>query len=184
MAQIKKSEIKTKSYQTFIVRFYWLIIIIVLIAAFSAEYFAIIGPKLKQTKDSGPLDFQSRQLIFAEQKAYLEKLKALKKEADEINRAELEKVNYVLAQKVDVPGILKQIYTLVQQPQFNLRNFSYQYGQGVLTLNFDFEGGTYQDVKAFLDEIEKNIRVMDVTNLSVKKVGNDFSLTLKSYYLE
>lgn len=159
-----------------------MIILIVFAAVFSFEYFVIIGSKLKQTKNGGPLDLQSRQLIFTEQKAYLERLKVLEKEADEINRAELEKVNYVLAQKVDLPIILKQINILAQQPKFNLGNFSYEYGQGILTLNFDFGGATYQDIKIFLDEIEKNIRIMDVTNISVKKVGNEFSLTIKSYY--
>ncbi len=184
MARIKKSESRTKSYKNLVVRFYWLIILIAFLAALLFEYFVIVKPKLQQTRNGGPLDVQSRQVILNEQKAYLGKLKTLKEEADGINRAELEKINYVLADKVDVPDILKQISILSQQPKFKMGSFSYKYGEGNLMLNLDFGGGTYQDIKNFLDEIEKNIRVMDVTNISLKDAGDKLSLTIKSYYFE
>lgn len=182
MAQIKKSKIK--SYKNIAVRFYWLIIIAAFLVGILFEYFVIVKPKVQQTKNGGPLDLASRQSVLNEQKDYLEKLKILKSEADGINRAELEKINYVLAEKVSIPDILKQISTISQQPKLKSGGFSYKYSDGVLTFNFDFTGGTYQEIKNFLDEIEKNIRIMDVTDIAIKDAGEKFSLTIKSYYLE
>ncbi|MDD4996394.1 MAG: hypothetical protein PHW15_02925 [Patescibacteria group bacterium] len=185
MAQIKKTETKkTKLYRNVIIRFYWLVILVIFLLSFSFEYFVIIKPKIQQTKNNGPLDLASRQVVLNEQKDYLGKLKVLKNEAENINRVELEKINYVLAEKINVSDILKQISIISQQPKFNLEGFSYKYGEGVLIFNFNFVGGTYQDVKKFLEEIEKNIRVMDVTNIAIKNAGDGFSLVIKSYYLE
>ncbi len=184
MARIRRTISKTKRHQVFLVKFYWLIIIIVFLAAFLIEYFFILKPKLDQVASGGPLDIQSRQNILAEQEAYLKRLEELKAEADEINRAELEKLNYVLAQKVEIPDILNQINVLAQQSGLTLTRFDFDFGQGVVTLNLNFKDGTYQIIKQYLEMIEKNIRIMDVTHLDIKNVGNLLSLTIQSYYLE
>lgn len=182
--KMSKTEVKASAYQRFVVRFYWLVIIIFFLIALSVEYFIIIRPRLEQTKDGGSLDLKSRENILAEQKEYLAKLETLKKESEGINFADMEKIKFVLAEKISVPDILKQIAILGEQSGFTLNNFSYKFEKGVLTFNFDFQGGSYQTLKAFLAEIEKNIRIMDVVSLSLKNVGNSFSLVIQSYYLE
>lgn len=171
-------------YQVLIAKYYWLIIIIFLFATFFVGYFGIIKPKMDQTTNGGLLDLKTRQEILKEQKAYLEKLKKMKQESEEINFLELEKIKYVLAEKIDVPLILKQIKALAEQSDLDLINFSFDFKNGILTIKLDFKKGNYQLVKKYLAEIEKNIRIMDVREISLTGVGSGASLVIQSYYLE
>ena len=184
MARIRREKLRIKKYQSFVVRLYWLVIILVLITAVLVEYFLIIKPRIEQTINGGPLDGQSRQVVLDEQRGYYEELKELKKQADEINQAELEKIDYVLEKNINLPGILKQITLLAEQSKMGLTSFDFDFGQGILTINLSLGGGSYQGIKQYLSEIEKNIRVMDVTGVSLRGMGSGFSLTIQSYYLE
>jgi len=184
MAKIKKSGIKIKWYKILIVKFYWLIIIFVFIAAFLIEYFIIINPSLSQLRPGGELDLVSRREILETQRQYLIDLKQLAKESEEINRAELEKINYVLAKNVNVPEVLKQIEILANQSGLELESFSYNFEQESLFLRLNFGGGSYAKAKQYLKQIEKNIRIMDVRNIALTKVGNGLSINLQSYYLD
>ena len=184
MARVKQTTLKTKKYQVILVKFYWLIIIVVFLIALMVEYFLIIKPKLEQTVEGRPLDIQSRQEILIEQKEYYEKLKSLKVEADEVNIAELEKVDYVLAKQIDVPNILNQINVLTQSQDLKIINFDFSFEKGVIVMSFRFKGGTYQTVKQYLEMLEKNIRIMDVVNINMTDIGNNFTIKIHSYYLE
>jgi electron transfer flavoprotein alpha/beta subunit len=55
---------------------------------------------------------------------------------------------------------------------------------GIVSIDLAFSQGTYQKVKNFIQKIEKNIRVMDITELNFQNVGNNLSLKIKTYYLE
>ncbi|MBU4369511.1 hypothetical protein KKG58_01975 [Patescibacteria group bacterium] len=184
MSRIRREKIKKGKLQTFVVRFYWFVIILFFLAAVCVEYFIIIKPKLEQTFNGGPLDIGSRQVILEEQRTYYEALKVLEKEAGEINQAELEKVNYVIAKKIDIPDILKQIYLLSKKENMEFISFNYVFDKGILQIDLSFKGTKYQDIKKYLGELEKNIRIMDVTNISLGGIGSDFSLKIQSYYLE
>ena len=184
MARVRREQIKIRKYQNLIVRLYWLVIILVFLTAVCVEYFVIIKPKLQQTFNGGPLDVESRQVILEEQRIYYEALKILEKEANEINQAELEKVNYVIAEKIDLPDVLKQIYLLSKKENMEFLNFNYVFDQGILQIDLSFRKTNYQNVKKYLSELEKNIRVMDVTNISLAGIGSAFSLKIQSYYLE
>ncbi len=184
MARVRREQVKIGKYQNFVVRLYWLVIILVFLTAVCVEYFVIIKPKLQQTYNGGPLDVESRQSILEEQRVYYEALKALEKEASEINKVELEKVNYVIAEKIDIPDILNQIYLLNKQEGMEPLDFNFDFDQGALQINLHLKTSNYQDIKKYLDEIEKNIRIMDITSISIKGIGTDLSLTVQSYYLE
>ncbi len=184
MARVRREQVKIRKYQNFVVRLYWLVIILLFLAAVCVEYFLIIKPRLEQTYNGGPLDVESRQVILEEQRIYYEALKALEKEANEINQAELEKVNYVIAEKMNIPDILNQIFLLNKQEGMEPLGFDFAFDQGVLQINLHLKTSNYQDIKKYLDEIEKNIRIMDITSISIKGIGTDLSLTVQSYYLE
>jgi len=187
MARIRKEQIKKGKFQTFVVKFYWLIILLVFLVALGFEYFFLIKPKIEQTLNGGPLDVETRQVILDKQRTYYEELKLLEKQADEINYVELEKINYVLDKNVNLPNILRQIETLrvlAKQSNLELGVFDFSFEEGILIINLSLDGGNYQSVKKYLNEIEKNIRVMDVTGISLKNIGSSFSLTIQTYYLE
>jgi Tfp pilus assembly protein PilO len=184
MAKLRKKKAQAKFGQVIIVKFYWVIVLVVFIAALFFEYFILIKPQVEQLRNGGELDLEARQNILKEQKNYLAKLQQLKEESDKINRTELEKINYVLARKISVPDILNQIKILSEQSDLEMTNFSFEYGGKVLTLNMKFEKGTYHAVKEYLSQIEKNIRIMDIKEISISNVGGSLSLTIQSYYME
>jgi hypothetical protein len=66
-----------------------------------------------------------------------------------------------------------------------LANFGFEFTEpGVVVIELGFREGTYQKVKNFIQKIEKNIRVMDIIELSFQNVGNELNLKIKTYYLK
>ncbi len=180
----KKKKFQAKWYHRILVRYWFVIIIIVMIALFSFEYFFLIQPKVKKTKNGKALDVETHEKILKQQKQYLRDLKDLKKKADQLEEGDLEKLDYVVAKDVDLPKILNKIDILIKQSNLEVLKYGVGWEDGEITMNFGFTNGDYQKVKDFLKDIEKNIRIMDVTSISLKEVGNLVSLTIKSYYLK
>lgn len=184
MPKKKKSKVKVKIGQYIIVKFYWLIILLIFIGALVFEYFFLIKPKIQELSNGGELDIKIREEVIQEQEEYLDKLKELEKQAAKINLVELNKINYVLAEEISVPDVLKQIEILASQSGFELGNFDFEIGDGVLTLKLNFSGGSYARIKEYLGNIEKNIRIMDIKEIEVANIGKDLSIIVQSYYLE
>ncbi|MDA2922902.1 hypothetical protein MYX07_06595 [Patescibacteria group bacterium AH-259-L07] len=190
MAIIQQSNFKPKWYHIILVRYLIIIIVVIAMAAFLVEYLFIISPYVNQTRDGGPLDLATHEKILQEQKQYLEKLQQLQAESDTINRAELEKLNFVVANKLDMAAVLRQLESLAAQTEMELIGLGVSIGEkegaerGAITMGLSFTGGEYRSIKEYLSTIEKNIRIMDVTDLSMKEIGNLFFLSVKSYYLE
>jgi len=183
MAKIKQEKSRTKWYHLVLVKFSGLLIFAFLIILFSINYFLFFKPKLAETRNNGFLDVDYYQSILDEQGIYLEKLKNLKSKADEIDQTEMNKLDYVLAQEVHVPSILNHINALAEQSNLELTGLNIDFGQGVINLSLSFGDGTYQKMKKFIKQIETNIRVMDIYELSFQNIGNILHLKIKTYYL-
>ena len=95
----------------------------------------------------------------------------------------MSKLDYVLAQEAYLPSILNHINALSEQSDLMLTEFSTNFDQGVINLSLGFEGGTYQKMKKFIKQIETNIRIMDIQELSFQNIGNVLKLNIKTYYL-
>ncbi|MCF7907066.1 type 4a pilus biogenesis protein PilO [Patescibacteria group bacterium] len=185
MAKIKEKRAQTKWYRLILVKFSWPIVIIFFLVLASINYFTFFQPQIEKTKNQGPLDVAYYRSIIEEQKIYLGKLQSLQDKIDKIDLEELSKLDYVLADKIDVPSILNHISALSKQSNMELTNFGFNFTEpGVVMMDFGFKQGTYQKVKNFIQKIEKNIRVMDIVELSFQNVGNALNLKIKTYYLE
>ncbi|OQX71381.1 hypothetical protein B6D52_01720 [Candidatus Parcubacteria bacterium 4484_255] len=184
MAKIKQEKSRTKWYHLVLVKFSGLIIFAFLVILFSINYFLFFRPKLAETRNNGSLDVDYYQSILDEQGVYLEKLAELKSKADKIDQSEMKKLDYVLAQDAYIPSILNHINALAEQSSLELTGLSIDFGQGVINLSLSFEGGTYQKMKKFIKQIETNIRVMDINELSFQNVGNTLNLKIQTYYLD
>ncbi|MCD6442316.1 hypothetical protein J7L24_02135 [bacterium] len=184
MAKIKQEKSRTKWYHLVLVKFSGLIIFAFLIILFSINYFLFFKPKLAETRNNGSLDVDYYQNILDEQGVYLEKLTELKSKADKIDQSEMKKLDYVLAQDAYIPSILNHINALAEQSNLELTGLSIDFGQGVINLSLSFEGGTYQKMKKFIKQIETNIRVMDINELSFQNIGNVLNLKIQTYYLD
>lgn len=185
MAKIKEKKAQTRWYHLILVKFSWLIVIIFFLSLLSVNYFAFFLPQMEKTKNQGSLDVSYYQSILEEQGIYLKKLQNLQDEINALDQEELKKLDYVLADQADVPAILNHISALIQQSNMKLSSFGFNLTEpGAVVINLAFSQGTYQKVKNFIQKIEKNIRVMDIVELSFQNVGNSLSLKIKTYYLE
>ncbi len=180
----KDKNFQVKWYHKLLVRYWFIIILVIMIGLFSFDYFFVIQPKLAKTQNGKSLDLKTHQNILNEQQDYLNKLKNLEKESKKIKEDELDKLDYVVAQDADLPKILNKLDALIKQSRLEVSKYGVGWQNGEITMNFSFTGGDYQKVKGFLKRIEKNIRIMDVTSVSFKGVGSSISLTIKSYYLQ
>jgi len=183
MAKIKKKRLKTKWYYLVLVKFSGLIVFIFLIILFSINYFFFFKSKLAETSNNGPLDVNYYQNILDEQSIYLDELKNLRSEADKIDQAEMNKLDYVLAQDDYIPPILNHVNVLVEQSDLELTGLEIDSGDGIIDLSLSFKDGTYQKMKKFIKQIETNIRIMDIEKLSFQNIGNILNLKIKTYYL-
>ena len=175
MAKFKPKVFTAYWYHHLIVRFDWLVIIGIALVLFIPEYNYVIKPGLEIGKTSGALDLGSYQKALEEEKVYLKNLKALKVETDKIAQMDLEKLDYVVASGSNLSDVLNQIYLLTSQSNLNIQSFS---------INLGLIGGNYEIFKKFLESVENNIQIMDITDLSLSEDQTSFSVTIKTYYQE
>ena len=183
MAKIKQKKSRTKWYHLVLVKFSGLMIFAFLIILFSINYFLFFKPKLAETRNNGFLDVDYYQSILDEQGVYLEKLIELQSRAGKIDQTEMNKLDYVLAQEAYVPSILNHINALAEQSNLELTGMNLDFDDGVINLSLNFMDGTYQKMKKFIKQIETNIRVMDIRELSFQNIGNILYLKIETYYL-
>lgn len=185
MAKITNKKIFTpKWYHVVIVKYLWILITVIIVSLFSFQYFFVIKPKLIKTTAGGEFDFNTSQRIFEEQQIYYEKLKKLKFQADQVDKEELIKLDYVLEKKIDMSMLLKQIKILADQTDMDFIGFSIFDEEQSPIISLSFRGGNYQKIKSYLKLIETNIRVMDIIGIEIKELGNFFNIKIKSYFLE
>ncbi|MDD5625710.1 MAG: type 4a pilus biogenesis protein PilO [Patescibacteria group bacterium] len=180
---IEEKKFDIKWYHIILVKFCWTLIVFIIIAAFSAEYFFIIKPKVNQTTGGGQFDVENYKTIVKDQEAYLNKLETLEVRTKKISPDSLEKLDYTIAEKSDLPSILNQIDIISRQAGMEFVGFSVNSDKGVTTINLNFDKGTYQACKEFLDYLEKNSRIMDVSQIALKNIGTSLTVTIKTYSL-
>lgn len=97
-----------------------------------------------------------------------------------------------------IPELLIQVEELVKKNGLILGNIDFsvegakgeglsQDEVGIIAINVSVEG-TYAGLKNILNDIEKNIRLMDVVSVSFSKIDKEtgfssYSISLKTYYL-
>ncbi|MDD3101591.1 MAG: type 4a pilus biogenesis protein PilO [Patescibacteria group bacterium] len=180
---IEEKKFDVKWYHIILVKFCWTLIIFIIIAAFSFEYFLIIKPKVNQTTNDGQFDVENYKTIVKEQEAYFNKLTALESRTEKISEDSLKKLDYTIAEKSDLPSLLNQIDIISRQTGMKFTEFSVKSDEGITTINLNFDEGDYQSCKEFLDYLEKNIRIMDVSQITLKDAGASLSVIIKTYSL-
>lgn len=180
----KSSRFQASFWQVILVKFFWFIVIVLIAGIFSIEYFGIIKPKIAMSKNGGPYDIKARESLLKEQRSYFKKIQALAVASVDIKKEDLEKLDYVLSVTPNMPIMLTQIDILTKQSGLELDGLNIGFEKGVINMDLSFKGGSHQIIKQFLDRIEKNIRVMDVTQISMMDLGDRLSITIQTYYKE
>ena len=164
--------------------YYRHLLILIFCLALALEYFLVVHPLKEMTKNGGSLDIQFYENLLTEERQMLDKLKKLDKKVDSLDKRSLSKLDDVMASKIDIPELLNEFYLIAQDNGYQLNDISFAPKDGVYYVTVSFSGGNYQLFKRLLTTIEKNIRIMDITNLSFSGAGESCNFTINTYYLE
>lgn len=165
----------------------FLAVLIILILSFlfvlKPEYNKIV--KIRQ-------EFKTKQEEFANQKNYFDDIKKLISNYQKITSADIEKINNVLPQKKDIAGLFVQMEAIAKESGLNLLGLDIAERKEPpeleklkireLDIALNLSGGDYFAFKKFINAVESNLRIMDITSINFSPEAETYALDLKTYY--
>lgn len=146
---------------------------------------------------------QAKQQTLDEQRTILEKVSSLLSRYQSIPKLG-EVVSVALPADEDVAGAFAQLYTIAGASGISIQQFSVNTGIGLSSTSKAghaqvvrpvgtaqlslYVSGTYESFKAFLEALERNMRIMDIGEIKMQSSGRAggniflFNLTIKTYY--
>ncbi|MEK7139551.1 MAG: type 4a pilus biogenesis protein PilO [Patescibacteria group bacterium] len=108
-----------------------------------------------------------------------------------ISAADRELMGAILPTTMDIPNLLAQVDGLARQSGLVLQSFSVappdpktkdQSGIRVVAVSLTFGPGGYPQLKGLLDNIETNIRLLDLTSFTFDSVAQTLTMNLQAYF--
>ncbi|MBU2229331.1 type 4a pilus biogenesis protein PilO [Patescibacteria group bacterium] len=198
---------------SFIVKYFRFILGAVVVLLLVLSTYLIILPKYKQIADEGYLDYEQKQQTLEAKKNELRELQKLQEELSQITTVEMERLERILPSSKDIPDIFLQMESLARESGLTVSRVSIAETSGrssnsnssaaknsetnvnqaggiqTITISLSVEGNTtYDSLKILLDNIEDNMRIVDLDSLSYSppetEGDSSFSVNLATYYLE
>lgn len=167
----------------------------------------LLSPKYQKIQQTGGLTYKQSGTELTDAENYLAQLKDLQKTYETLNHEDLADLEKILPEKKDIPGLLIQLEALtkdnglvmtnidISEPEENVapvtdtnqsleNEFSNQNIRS-LDITMSVQGiDSYNKLKVFLQEIEKNIRIVDLKAFQYQEGQQVYALNLGTYYLE
>lgn len=185
---------------------------LVALLLFMSVYFILL-PKYRQISDEGFLDYEQKKQTLQTKKDELSDLQKLKKDLEQITSVEKERLSKILPTAKELPDIFLQMESLAKESGLKVSRVTIKdastkqsttgssdsgakseaakllSGIQTITVSLSVEGDTtYESLKILLDNIENNMRIIDLDSLSfvptLEQEEGSFSLNLNTYYLE
>lgn len=93
------------------------------------------------------------------------------------NLANIDKLDKILPDKPEIPELIVQLEALASENGMILKSINFN--KDKLTAQVQL-AGKYQAFKKYLQALESNLRLLDITNLSFQ--DNNFNLFIKAYH--
>lgn len=206
---------KNKITVIFVKYFRFILIGIVILVLFFSGYF-ILYPKYTEIGDEGGLDYKSKVELLKSRENELKQLQALEKEFTKVSSVEIRKLEKILPSSEDVPDLFVQMENLARESGLSVTRIGITDGRTADTGNSRstqqnssdnattasgkisnissvdvslsvIGDGTYSGLKVFLDNIENNMRIVNVDSLSYtpsEAESASYSINLTTYYIE
>ncbi|MGC9048765.1 MAG: hypothetical protein ACP5IX_00885 [Patescibacteria group bacterium] len=181
--------LEIKLAKSLFIRYFWYLTIVLAIFILVLGYTNLIKPKLALIRPGGIFDVKGYENILSQEKQHLNRVKALVQEYEGLKSnpqklARLEKLSYVLADKLDEPSLFFIFQSLNAQHQIVPTSFVPTSGKGVTKIKISFTGKDYFQFKNYLKTLEDSIRLMDVSNIQMSVREGNYTIELLTYYLE
>ncbi|MFA6524744.1 MAG: type 4a pilus biogenesis protein PilO [Patescibacteria group bacterium] len=196
----------------FVIKYFkYIFVALVVILIFLSTYFILL-PKYQQISGKGYLDYEQKKQTLVAKKAELSELIKLKEDLAKISSVEKERLQKILPTAKEIPDIFLQMERLAVESGLKVSRISIKdagskqsaatsetngkkantillSGIQTITVSLSVEGdSSYESLKILLDNIEDNMRIIDLDSLSfipsAEMSEGAFSLNLNTYYLE
>jgi len=186
-------------------QYYKQVIIAVCVILLAASYFFILHPKLSNSLSMRGSKYEE---ILSEQeklRARLDYLVAAKKIKSTISIKDIENIDNILPKEPNTPQIITSLEDIARQSDVIISGIdlavmnsedlskavaleeegSYNIPEGVSVVEvaITVESGPYSKLKGFLENLERNIRIMDVIALTYSPSGKSYNVTIRAYFL-
>jgi len=105
-----------------------------------------------------------------------------------------EKINKILPKSKDFPNLYLQLGEISRESGLFLKSVQVEEKKekvegvpknvGLLEIRLKLEGGDYASFKEFLNKLETNLRLFDVTSINFPPDLKSFGLTMRTYYFK
>jgi len=200
-------------------RFFWFVSLFIVLVILLIGYTYFLQPKWAEVKKTGILDYNTELKNKQEAEDYLARLDESLKKFQQINKSDVEKLAKILPAESGIPDLFIILEKLMAASQLKLKSLDISQGGGqavggqkladtipelqaeavtsasvninTLSINLNISGGKqYSDLKNLLENIEKEIRIMDIVSLTYSPPGGgvsggeaSYSINLTTYYL-
>jgi len=172
------------------------------ILVFFAGYILVLHPKLKQARDFSvaKYEFELDEKLKLEQK--LEYLVGLSSERSKVAKSKIDRISEILPQVAATPQLITGIEGIAQESGVTIQGIEMSIldeyiaedeesiidplpsSIGIVEFSLSLASGPYEQVKLFLENLEKSLRILDVIALMYSPVEENYSIIFRSYYLE
>ncbi len=174
------------------------LLLLLLIAIFAALGYFLVWPEYTRFLDIQDKLTSEKQKL-AEQETIFQDTKKLLANYEDISAEDKEKINAMLPEEIDEPGLFTLFESLAQKNKIavlsldisekeaaaNLKNFGIMEVQIALNLTAGpASEDPYGDFKKFLSDIEANLRLMDIISINYTPESTTYVLNIKTYRIE
>lgn len=197
---ISLSDIKKKIFH-FFNKYYILITVILIIIIFTFSYLYFFKDEISEIRKVGVVDYQKKLDELEVKKRNLSELKSVFEKYEKLRKEEIEKLDMILPSDKDIPSLYIQLDAFAKDVGLNLSSIEIA-EKGVTTLKANQPGSTatslglksvsisiaikgidsYSKLKLFLNSIEKNIRLFDISSITYSPSVDAYKISLTTYY--
>lgn len=155
-----------------------------------AGYLVLIHPVVLNLLPGGDFDVGIKQQELVARQERLAELEELKTSYDNIPKSDLDRLTQFLPNESDVPSMMVALEELAEGAGMQLiavdsnpRKDPVMPNIGAVDVALSVAGGDYPRLRAFLRNLESNLRMFDVTALTFQTTSGTFALNIRAYYV-
>lgn len=159
-------------------------------AVFTAGCLFLIFPKYKEIKKEIKLAGERENIEYVERYKYYGQLKKINNDYENINKDDAEKVMAMIPEEKFQEELLAYLENFVLKNGLLLTDANITEGEAgqdeikKIIINMNVVGADYGGFKKLLNEMENNLRILDVNSLSFDPENQSASFNITAYYFK
>lgn len=179
----------------------WIIVVIIIFIG----YFLFISPQYKTLQDTGLFEQREAETILSERQQNLSDLKQMRQAYDTLEIRTWRSLNNILPKESEIYLLFAEMETFARNNNLDLTSININANAAIaspadtkadakaanipgsikaIDISVNIDGiNSYENFKLFLDNIENNIRILDVKSMSYSPEKTQYTLSFTTYYL-